>query len=137
TDLRQLAQQAAAHHSAGQHRGQLQQVGFGRLMCSVTQSHVRDLVRHDTRQLRLVVNRRQQPGLYERWSAGQRESVYALVVDNLECVGETTGLWIGRELVAYSLHDTFECRVMHNLHLSFYLGGGFTTELDVLLLREK
>ena len=41
---------------AGQHRRQLDQVRFRRLVRAVTQGNVRNLVRHHTSQLRLIIS---------------------------------------------------------------------------------
>jgi len=59
TDLRQLSHHpaASARNLSSKHGRQLDEIGFGSLIGAVPQDHVRHLVTHHTRKLRLVVYR--------------------------------------------------------------------------------
>ena len=125
--------------SAGEHGGELNQVGLGGFVGSVTQDDVGHLVAHDAGELRFVVAGFEQAGVNEHRPAGQGECIDFGYIEDGEGELESALLRVRRvgQAGADAADVVLQELVLHDLILlQDLLGVGFA-ELDILLFGKE
>src|SRR5208283_705740 len=85
------------------HRTDLNHVRFGGLFCSVARSHVGNLVRHHACEFRFFLSPQDQAAVNVEETAGQRESIHFIGIDNLDRKGNLS-VGIANQILPHAIH---------------------------------
>ena len=85
------------------HRADLDDIALGSLLGAMSRAHMRDLMRHHSRQLGLLVRVQDQTAVDVKKSARQRERVHHVRIDHLDRKGHLR-IGVANQVLPYAVH---------------------------------
>src|SRR5260370_28644667 len=119
---------------AQRNRGELQYLTLRRILRPMPRGHVRYFVGHDTRQLRLFLSAKNQPAIYVKESARQRERIDLVGIDHLDRERHPR-IRIAHEILSDAVYVLSDDRIVDNLRRALDLLRQLLTERNFLFQR--